>query len=81
MTQKKVQYIESDDKIIIVYLAVTKEYGLYKDMIKNQRSYIDNFVKNKVVESSNEIDEFRNVALKFQNKVRKAMTFSALFSN
>lgn len=64
-----------------MYLAVTKEYGLYKDMIKNQRSYIDNFVKNKVVESSNEIDEFRNVALKFQNKVRKAMTFSALFSN
>ena len=34
-----------NDKVIIMNLATTKEFGVYKEMIKNPRSYIDNFLK------------------------------------
>lgn len=47
MTQKKVEHIYDHDKVIILHLAATKEYAPFKDLIKNPRSYIDNFIKKK----------------------------------
>jgi hypothetical protein len=67
-------------KVIILHLAATKEYGFYKDLVKNQKSYIENFQNKRAVEYD-DIDEktFRKVAHEFQEKVKKALVFSALF--
>lgn len=56
MAQKKVQHVKDEDKIIILHLAATKEYGKYKDLIKNQRSFFDNFLKKTSIDYE-DIDE------------------------
>jgi ABC-type uncharacterized transport system ATPase subunit len=51
MALKKIEHInEDEDKMIILHLAATKEYGKYKDLIKNQRSYIDHFLKKNLID-------------------------------
>lgn len=49
-------------------------------MIKNPRSYIDNFIKKRAIDFE-DIDEkaFRKIALEFQAKVKKSCMFTALF--
>ena len=45
MVQKTMKYMNDHDKVVIMNLATTKEFVIYKEMIKNPRSYIDNFLK------------------------------------
>lgn len=47
MTLKKTETMISRDLVIILNVAMTKEFGLFGDLSTNPRSYIDNFIKNK----------------------------------
>jgi len=75
--------MRNNDLVVILNVAMTKEVARYGEMLKNPRSFIDNFFKNpqsKEVEAESE-KAFRRVVLEFQNKVRKAMMYSALFQS
>lgn len=55
MTLKKAQHVHEDDNVIIMHLASTKQVGTFKQLSKNPRSYIDNFLKNK--QNAYDLDE------------------------
>jgi hypothetical protein len=44
--------MQEDDWVVILNVAITKEYGQFKDLSKNPRSFIDNFFKNNKVDAS-----------------------------
>jgi len=48
--------MQDDDWITILNVAVTKEYGQFKDLSNNPRSFIDNFVKNNKLDDNQEDD-------------------------
>ena len=53
---KKIEAMQDNDWITILNVAVTKEYGQFKDLSKNPRSFIDNFVKNNKLDDNQEDD-------------------------
>lgn len=75
--------MRNNDLVVILNVAMTKEVATYGEMLKNPRSFIDNFFKNPQSKDlpAEEEKAFRRVVLEFQNKVRKAMMFSVLFQN
>lgn len=78
---KKAEHLQAEDWIVILNVAMTKEVGRFNDLQYNPKSSLDNFLRSN--KGDGEMDEeekaFRRVTHEFQNKVRKAMMFSALF--
>ena len=79
---KKIEAMQEEDWVVILNVAVTKEFGQFKTLSVDPHSFIDNFFKNSKLEDNLQDDEekaFRRVAREFQNKIRKAMMYAVLF--